>query len=203
MSAIADIALLFKSDAKHLWTEYVASRGFEEVHEVLLKLNDNVVGLSHSLRSLNANGELPSVINRPDRQGRSPLAWAIEYGWADAARILIEFGADPNQSRHSIKGASPLLHLAVAGPNLGRSREVVRFLLRAGADINAKDHEQWTAVHVVASWGSGDIMVDLIKEQPDLSVVTNTGHSALDLAIDAGADDIMVALLRSPTCYGK
>lgn len=47
--------------------------------------------------------------------GRSSLAWAVEYQWADAVRILLQFGADPNQPRPSTHGNLPLLHLAMAG----------------------------------------------------------------------------------------
>jgi ankyrin repeat protein len=203
MSAVADVAILFKRDTTYLWTEYVVSRGFTEVHDLLLKLKDDAVNLSDSLGSLNATHELSSIIDRPDRLGRSPLAWAVEYGWADAACILMEFGADPNQSRNSTKGASPLLHLAIAGPKLGRSRDVVKCLLRAGIDINAKDHEKWTAVHVAASWGLNDIVLDLVKEHPDLSAITNSGHTAFDLAINSGSHEFMVAFLENLSCYGK
>lgn len=203
MSAVSDIAILFKSDTNDIWTEYRASREFTEVHDTLLKLNDYDDGLSTSLRLLNAHGGLPSFIDRPDRQGRSPLAWACEFGWADAARMLIEFGANPNQSRHSVKGASPLLHLAVAGPGSRRSREVVKVLLSARVDVNAKDDEQWTAMHVAASWNLYDVAVEIAKECPDLSAVTTTGHSSLDLAVDAGASDTMVSLLQNSCCYER
>lgn len=203
MSAVADVAILFDSDTNDLWTEYRASRDFTEVHDVLLKLSDNDTSLPDSLRSLNAHGELTSFIDCPDRRGRSPLAWACEYGWGDAARVLIEFGADPNQSRRSVKGASPLLHLAVAGPGSRRSREVVKTLLRAGVDVNARDDEQWTAMHVAASWDLCDIAVELAQEGPDLSAVTDTGCSALDLAVCTGASDTMIALLQNHSCYEK
>lgn len=203
MSAVADVAFLFRRDSGSFWTEYVASRGFTAVHDLVLKLKDDVVSLGDSLEALEATQELSGIIDRPDRRGRSPLTWAVEYGWADAACVLMEFGADPNQSRYSIKGASPLLHLAIAGPKLGRSRDVVKCLLRAGIDVNAKDHEEWTAVHVATSWGLYDIVLDLVKERPDLGAITSSGHTVFDLAINSGSHDFMVAFSEYISCYGK
>ena len=49
------------------------------------------VGDAHAIEVLVKNGALLE-----DEQGRSPLTRAIAGGWADAARALIDYGADPS-----------------------------------------------------------------------------------------------------------
>ena len=59
---------------------------------------------------------------------------------------------------------------------------MVRILLKRGVDNNAVDHEDWTALHVVAPWN-----LDMIEQfthvdgqRPDWDAVTNDGSTALD-----------------------
>jgi ankyrin repeat protein len=196
-SAVIDVAVLFGSNSRELWTKYMASRGFTEVHRILLRNHDNDSSLWDSLRSLEDHDMLSAVIDRVDSQGRSPLAWAVEYGWAHAVDTLISFGANPHQVRRSAGGGeAPLLHLAIAGPISSRSCEVVRVLLGAGIDVNARDEEQWTAVHIAASWNLHDVVKAILEKQPDLSAVTVTDDTALDLAVRAEADSPLVKLLQ-------
>jgi ankyrin repeat protein len=43
-------------------------------------------------------------------------------------------------------------------------------------------------VHIAASWGLHDIVKEIVKKHPNLSAVTTTGNTALDLALRAGAN---------------
>jgi ankyrin repeat protein len=63
------------------------------------------------LSSLTAE-ELTDVIDMPDVRGRTPLAWAVEYGLTTSTELLLRFGANPNQLRLTKDGGfSPLIHL--------------------------------------------------------------------------------------------
>lgn len=195
-SAIFDVAIMFGMDSRDLRTKYTESRRFTEVHNILLRKHDDDSSLPDSLRSLKDHDVLSAIIDRADSQGKTPLAWAVEYGWANAAETLVNFGANPDQTRRSRDSKSPLLHLAIAGPNSSRSCEVVRTLLSAKVDINAKDEELWTALHIAASWNLHDIVREIVQKHPDLSAITMAGDTALDLAIRAGAEESLVELLQ-------
>jgi ankyrin repeat protein len=143
------------------------------------------------------------LIDIPDSFGRSALSWAVEYGWVDAVSTLIRFGADVNQQRlplHAGLGL-PMLHLALAGPNFGKGGtaylDIVRQLLIAGADVNAVDHEGWTALHIAASWKDHKavgILAQFAGQRLCWSALTNSNESASQLA---GGDGSFVELVVS------
>ena len=89
--------------------------------------------------------------------GVTPLSWAALYGHAEAARLLVENGADlkgPNRD-----GARPL-HAAAF---LGRT-EVVELLLEKGADISAKDQKGSTALDTThADWNTAQFIAGILQ----------------------------------------
>lgn len=129
------------------------------------------------------------MIDGPDVRGRTPLAWAVEFGLTNAVQVLLRFGACPHQL-HSTKdgGYSPLIHLAIAGPYSSWMNtdivETVRLLLQAGADPNGTDHEGWTPLHIAASWSLFNI-TDMLQQCGQKFLIwqarTVIGESILDV----------------------
>ena len=72
--------------------------------------------------------------------GASPLHVAAEYGNLNAARALVELGADVNATaaadEHGLNGHTPLFH--TVNSNANRSEPVMRLLLGAGADAGVR-----------------------------------------------------------------
>ncbi|OAT01022.1 uncharacterized protein BDCG_16852 [Blastomyces dermatitidis ER-3] len=124
--------------------DYLGSRGFTTLHEVLLRINTSQ-SLEEFLDSSSRAGDIAALIDQPDYHHRTPLTWAVEFGWVYAVRTLLKYGANPHKAILSERGKSTLLHLVLAGPcsqfSKGDFNSVVEVLLAEGVDINARDHE--------------------------------------------------------------
>ena len=171
--------------------------------------------LEDYLMSLAASRILAESIDITDSRGRSALVWAVEYSWADAIEGLMKFGANVYQQRLPVCGGFSHSHLAIARSSSQRSSsqllDVVRVLIEAGVDINAADQELWTPLHIAALWNLFDVLLALDRLAGwalNWKALTDTGQSALDLAIRCGADIEVVDLLSihqldiTKQCYG-
>ena len=78
--------------------------------------------------------------NHRDSLGGTPLHDAAWAGEVEAAKVLLEFGADINA--HHIEGGSTPLHYAVTTNRL----PMVKLLLDRGADVNATFRSGSTAL---------------------------------------------------------
>lgn len=185
------IARIFKTTVSQLQSSYVESRKFSAQHKGLLRSREPGCDLEQVLTQIGGKGASEDIDN-VDCTGRSALAWAVEYGWAEAVKILIRLGVDVNQVRRSGQRTMPLLHLAVAGPKNSESTRttITQILLQAGANTNARDDEQWTSLHVAASWGLDGVVNELLQSGQgiDLRALNNCGESARDLALAGGFD---------------
>jgi hypothetical protein len=191
-AALIDVGLLCNMSSQELIEECQSSYELITLHKTLLGLNSENSSLHGHLQSLQTLGLLAELIDKPDSHGRSALAWAVEYGMANAVRTLLSFGANACQYRRSSQAQLPLLHLVIAGPppplNSG-FLEVVRILLAICIDINARDNEGWSAWHVAASWNSYDILREIMLTHSicvELDAWTNDGALAYDLSGDEG-----------------
>lgn len=179
-----DIGALFNMTLTESGAQYLNTRGFSELHQVLLGIDRKVL-LGDYLRSLERE-ELNNLINCTDSRGRTPLTWTVEFGWPEATRILLEYGADPHRITTTQRGRITLLHLAVAGPNAQFSRpgflDVIDLLLEMGVDVNAKDHEGWTPLHIASSWGLCNLPSLFSHTDLDWTLLTDDNMSVDDLS---------------------
>ncbi|KAI9655254.1 MAG: hypothetical protein M1829_000667 [Trizodia sp. TS-e1964] len=192
LSDFQHIAQLFGKCTFDLLEDFVEERDFTTLHQVLLGIRYDLGTLDEYLNSIGSAQLPPQFIDVPDSCGRTPLAWAVEYGWADATRTLLRYGSDPHQLRPSVHGKSPLLHLVIAGPVSTDAGflDVVKALLEAGSDVNAVDHEGWTPLHELAEFGADALNWDLL---------TNDKQSAVELSIGGGFSADVQHLLQTHT----
>jgi hypothetical protein len=114
------------------------------------------IGDVKSIRTLLSQGE---NINHMD-EGRyyaQPLHWAARHGHYEAAKLLIESGADIN-GRDSIE-QTPLIITAYAG-NPG-SEAIAKLLISKGADIDAIDYQGWKFIHY-AKQAQNSVLIRLV-----------------------------------------
>ncbi|WP_269457574.1 MULTISPECIES: ankyrin repeat domain-containing protein [unclassified Leifsonia] len=87
--------------------------------------------------------------------------------------FLLNAGADPNAGTDEV----PLS--AAAG---GRASGSVQRLLAAGADIDHRDSDGWTALMYAAQAGNTEAAMALIAGGADRTVLDDDGRSATDIA---------------------
>jgi ankyrin repeat protein len=179
---------------------YLQTREFSPVHAALLNLDGSQEPLESRLDA--AIDVSKCHIDESDRSGRSSLAWAVEYRYAEGVLALLNLGASAGFVRHSVCGdiKMPLLHLLLAGPanDAAALLQIAQALMRAGADIMATDNEGWTPLHIAASWNMHSISQALLESEDRDKLIaarTHRGETAYDLACDSKCDEALLLLL--------
>jgi ankyrin repeat protein len=88
-----------------------------------------------------ARGNRRAPAREPDGGALTALVYAARYGSIDAARVLLEGGADVNQTTRY--GWSPLL-AAVQNQNY----QMAKFLIEHGANVNLANKGGWTPLYL-------------------------------------------------------
>ncbi|HEV8266242.1 MAG TPA: ankyrin repeat domain-containing protein, partial [Gemmatimonadales bacterium] len=123
----------------------------------------------------------PSLLNAYSGDGFFPLGLAAFFGHPDTVRLLLGRGADVTQvARNPMRIQA--LHAAVAG----RSFEVVRLVVEAGAPIDAKQQEGWTPLHAAVHQPNLEMTRYLLAHGADPKLQNDAGKSAIGLAADQG-----------------
>jgi ankyrin repeat protein len=127
----------------------------------------------------------------PDRNiGSTPLHLACDYFSPKIIFLLLDSGALCNTARD--EGRTPL-HLAALKDKNGT---VIRRMINAGADVNAKDKYGWTPLSCASRNGHLDVVIALMGAGADLNAKTNDGWTLLHFASYSGHMDIVTALIN-------
>jgi ankyrin repeat protein len=118
-----------------------------------------------------------------------PLSVAIRTNNLDGVRELLKEGASPN----SVYVGIPVLLLAT----LQGSTEIVKILLKSGADVNkASTNSGATPLFAAAQDGYTGIVQILLSSGADVNKDINTGATPLYIATRQGFLDIVKILLK-------
>jgi ankyrin repeat protein len=139
----------------------------------------------------------PALATVYSGDGFTPLHFAAFFGHAEAAELLLARGAEVNAfGRGWMTGTA--LHSAVARSHV----DVVRILLDAGANSNARQSAGWSPLHSAAHNGDVPSLQLLLAAGADPAATNDEGRSVLDLAEERGdptsIDRIREALQTSP-----
>ena len=128
----------------------------------------------------------------PDRNvGSTPLHLACKYFSPKIIFLLLDSGALCYIPRND--GNTPL-HLAAANDKKGA---VVRRLINAGSDVNAKMNDGSTPLHYASQNGHYDNFITLVNAGADVKVKTNEGSTPLHSASEEGHLDVVITLINA------
>ena len=144
-------------------------------------------------------------VDLADDRGRTTLHWASQAGDWEAVGQLIHCGADPNKADNAGRSS---LHMSIQGGS--RCLEV---LLRAKADVNMKNVNNRTALHLLSAYGWDTTSLDLLLRfganieatsilgfTPLQRAVQEDNHLMVSGLLERGAD-INARGLRGWTCF--
>jgi ankyrin repeat protein len=123
-----------------------------------------------------------------DKKGATPFWRAAMATDVEAMKVLLKGGADPNIA--SGEGVTPLMVAAGLGWGANASRTVpdgwlpaVKYLVEeVGADVNAQDVYNYTALHGAAYRGDNEVVRYLVAKGAKLDVRSKKGQTVTDMA---------------------
>lgn len=104
----------------------------------------------------------PKVANAWAEDGFQPLGLASFFGRVDAARLLIERGAEVNSASRNDFKVMPL-HSAVAEKDAETRYELATLLLEQGADPNARQQDDFTPLMAADQQGDARLRELLVE----------------------------------------
>ncbi len=188
-----------------------AGAGYAALHAAVLRGDPDLV------RALLAHGADPDAVlvrGTPARRvsadwrlphrmiGATPLWVAARFREPAILRHLADYGGDPS---HAVRGESVLMAAIQGGSNRGRfgiappdreeearrTLDTVAAALDAGADVDARNGNGDTVLHIAASRGLDDIVALLAERGAALDARNENGQTSLGLA--SGATAVVLA----------
>ena len=130
-----------------------------------------------------------------DDHGRNSLLWAIWRQYVEIAEILIKRGANVNV-RNPDDQKTPLIYVSMH-PHMKEHHHLIHMLVDHGADVNAIDRNDHTALFLSAMNGHGDCVEALLEHGAHVDHrQKHNGHTSLHAAAENGHSDVVEALLE-------
>jgi ankyrin repeat protein len=127
----------------------------------------------------------PALLDSRSADGFPGVGLAIFFRHPEVARYLIEQGADVNAVAENRQRVAPV-HAAVAA----RDYATMRMLLERGADPNARQEVDYTALHNAAAHGDLEMAKLLLAHGADRNARSSDGMNVADVARKYGHPDV-------------
>src|SRR6267378_934049 len=125
------------------------------------------------------------LVNAFAADGFYPLGLAAFFGHRAIVEFLLKNGADVKTAARNAQKVTAL-HGAVAR----RDVEIVKMLLEAGADANARQESGFVPLHVAASNGHAALVELLLKHGARADAKTDDGKTAGEMAAEKGHKEL-------------
>ena len=130
-----------------------------------------------------------SVMNAYGVDGFTALGLAAFFKRADIVQTLLAAGADASAASRNAFRFTPL-HSALATNAGAVDIRIVRALIDAGADVNARSGQGTTALHTAAYVGHVEAARCLLDQGADATIRSSEGKTALDVARERGNEAV-------------
>lgn len=120
-----------------------------------------------------------------------PLHDAAEKGDLDAVKALVAKGE--NIDAKNKQYAQTALHVAIHNEHA----DIARFLIKSGADVNAKMNNGQTGLHTAAFFGDVKSVTSLLRAKADVNAKDTNGVTPLHRAAEGGDIETIRILLAS------
>ena len=126
-------------------------------------------------------------VNRQDDHNETPFLLAIKLDQFKAARILLEHGADPIMENNNGEGKYPL-HLLLESwiHDEDELLHLVLLLLKNGADVNMRDKDNQTPLHLAIRRNRIRLVGVLLEHGADANAENNLVMTALHVLSKSG-----------------
>src|ERR1035438_2626878 len=121
----------------------------------------------------------------------APLLRAVMEGAQPAVELLVAHKADPNIGRLEYEW-TPLHEAAQRG-----SKGIAEVLLKAGADVNAKETHGCTPLNIAASGKQREVAELLLANHADPNAKSDIGQTPLHIAVNNGPRELAELLLAN------
>ena len=114
---------------------------------------------------------------------------AAAAGQLDEVKAAVDAGAEMEWANPGSYGKR-----AVHAASAQGHKDVVAFLGSRGADVNAVNDAQWTALHYAAYYGKASVCTTLLALGADPAAKSKAGETALDLAREQNKTECVAVL---------
>ena len=124
------------------------------------------------------------------------LCSASYYNCFDIIKYLLETDINKNFNVDLKISDDEGINALIIAASKGH-KEIVQYLIKAGANVNLSDHNGETALMDAASQGHKEIVQDLIKAGANVNLSNNNGTTALRAAVLKGHKEIVQDLIKA------
>ncbi|KAL7303077.1 hypothetical protein TKK_0004292 [Trichogramma kaykai] len=140
----------------------------------------------------------PGLLQGRTLQEETAVHLAVSRGCLRSLEALLAAEPEPQRRKQLTsckdrRGETPL-GLAVLAES--RDKEILRALIEAGADIEQRNDEGYTALHTSINSENSDYAIFLIENGADLNSPTSSGETPMQMSVHCRLADVVEALCR-------